>query len=236
MPNPTEPEPEPEGESSRATDIALELNNLLTVVLGSVALARNALAHGADPVPHLDELQRAAEQAAGFSRRLMGLSRGHVPLEIVDVADALATREAEPARKVESGALVIVAEDEPMVAELTRRILVHAGHRVMLCKDGLEALEYIRAHHDEVALVVSDIVMPRLSGLELVAQLATELPDLPVLLASGYPEDERRLNDPTLAAVAFLPKPYRAADLLAAVSQLLQRHAQRTPGVVPLLT
>lgn len=349
-----------------AGSIALDFNNLLTVVLGSVALARTAIAQGADPTPHLDELSRVAEQAAGISRRLMGFAREQaVAPELVDVATFLreherlllrlvaathpngtspqlsleigetwpiridptqltqmlvalitradergskvvlktscldsprrsvitvldegdgplevptelrgvdlslidnmvrqhhgelevmvstpntggesalvqshvaltfpATQEATPIQetrplppKPDTGALVIVAEDEPMVAELTRRILVHAGHRVKLCKDGLDALEAIRAHHDEVALLISDIVMPRLSGLELVAVLAHELPDLPILLASGYPEDERRLNDPTLADVAFLPKPFRAADLLASVSQLLARHA-----------
>ena len=358
---------------SRMTgQVALDFNNLLTVVLGRVALARDALAQGADPGPHLDELLRVAEQAATISRRLMGFAREQSstperldaaaflrdheallsrlvaathpsgtpprltlepsetwpilidPTQLTQVLVALVTRaderggqvvirtgrtpsprttwivvedegplesalygpaESDKARGADlgtvaglvrqhhgeltleadlsggrvrltfpaaadeqrlhdpstpsqteprplpprpnTGALVIVAEDEPMVAELTRRILTHAGHRVMLCRDGLEALEAIRAHEDEVALVISDIVMPRLTGLELVSQLVRELPDLPVLLASGYPEDERRLNDPTLADVAFLPKPFRAADLLAAVGALLARHATR---------
>jgi len=124
---------------------------------------------------------------------------------------------------------IVVAEDEPMVAALTRRILTHAGYSVHVAPDGRDALELIRKEGGRVDLVVSDVVMPHLGGLELVKILATERPDLPVLLASGYPEDERRQSDEILARTPFLPKPFQARELLAAVEGLLTRVARTSP-------
>jgi len=195
---------------------AHDFNDLLTLVLGHVTLAQNALDQHGDPSPHLREIQRTAGQAASLSQQLLSFARlNAVP--------------SQPQRKTEapSSGYIIIAEDEPMVAELTRRILVHAGHRVRVTHDGRAALDAIRKDADDIELVVSDIVMPFMSGLELAKILSEERPDLPLLLVSGYPEDDRRLSDETLAKTPFLPKPFKAADLLAAIDGLLLRSRAR---------
>jgi two-component system cell cycle sensor histidine kinase/response regulator CckA len=124
-------------------------------------------------------------------------------------------------------ALILVAEDEPMVAELTRRILTHAGHRVVVAPDGRAALELFEQSPEPIEIVVSDIVMPHMSGLELARRLATLRPELPILLASGYPEDDRRLGDDLLSRTPFLAKPFKSSDLVAAVANLLSAAAER---------
>jgi len=133
-----------------------------------------------------------------------------------------------PHDKVDERTLVILAEDEPMVAELTRRILTMGGHRVLVAPDGAEALELIRQHRDEVSLVVSDIVMPRVSGIDLAARLHAESPEIPVLLASGYPEDEQQLSL-SLPRYTFLAKPFRAQELLDLVSGLIAQSRAENP-------
>jgi|GEM_PF-3547921 len=198
--------------AQHAERVAHDFNDLLTLVMGHVTLAQRSIEDQGDASSHLEEIQRTAGQAAALSQQLLSFAR-------------LNSTPAEPLRKVEprSSGYIVIAEDEPMVAELTRRILVQAGHRVRVTHDGQAALEAIRKEADDIELVVSDIVMPHMSGLELAKVLSEERPDLPLLLVSGYPEDDRRLSDETLASTPFLPKPFKAADLLAAIDSLLVR-------------
>lgn len=173
--------------------------------------ARAALAHGGDPDPHLAELDRLAERA-------------RTTLTALGPSAAAGPRTPAPSpRPTQLQSCVLVVEDEPMVAELTRRILAQAGHHVVVRGDGQAAIDTIRAGEHPIHVVVSDIVMPRLSGLELTKVLAHEFPDLPVLLVSGYPEDEHRQGDDTLAVTPFLAKPFKATDLTGAVAALLGR-------------
>jgi CheY-like chemotaxis protein len=81
---------------------------------------------------------------------------------------------------------VMLVEDEPIVRRLTARLLIQAGYTVHEMVDGLEALEFLQAAPRLVHVVVSDIVMPRLNGIELLERLSTVHPDLPCILLSGY--------------------------------------------------
>ncbi len=194
--------------------VAHDFNDLLTLVLGNVMLARSALEQATDPGPHLDEILRTAGQGTALSHQLLSFARmSAAPLE---------PRRVRPMR----AGTIVIAEDEPMVAELTRRVLTHAGYQVHVTHDGQAALDAVRKLPD-VTLVVSDIVMPFMSGLELARTLSDERPDLPMLLVSGYPEDTRRQGHETLANTPFLAKPFKAADLLAAIDALI--HGRMTP-------
>lgn len=204
--------------SQHAERVAHELNDLLTLVLGNVMLARSALEQHADPTPHLDEILRTAGQGTVLSHQLLSFARiSAAPLE---------PRRVRPTR----AGTVVIAEDEPMVAELTRRVLSHAGYQVHVTHDGQAALDAVRKLPD-VILVVSDIVMPYMSGLELARTLSEERPDLPMLLVSGYPEDTRRQGHETLARTPFLAKPFKGADLLAAVDALINGRASERQAI-----
>lgn len=178
---------------------ARELDDCLTVLLGNTTLARNALEAGLDPLAYLDEIQRIAEVAAGACARLRGC-----------VAPA-----APAPRKVRSGR-ILVAEDEPLVAELARRILSNAGYQVDVVPHGLAAIDCLRRGGVYDALL-SDVAMPYLDGLELARLVASELPTLPMVLMSGYCDDERRSSSETLRRLTFLAKPFRSTDLVAAI-------------------
>src|SRR6187551_871888 len=89
--------------------------------------------------------------------------------------------EAEPFSKVVGRVLVV--EDEPELRRLVRRSLMRLGHEVIEALDGRAALELAREQHFDV--VVSDVGMPDLTGMELLERLRSECPDLPVVLVSG---------------------------------------------------
>jgi two-component system cell cycle sensor histidine kinase/response regulator CckA len=128
-----------------------------------------------------------------------------------------------PARR----ATILVAEDETLVRELVQRALLRAGHRVLLAKNGEEAL--VLAAENQIDLLVTDVVMPQLGGRELVKHLAATHPTTPVLFMSGYASDSDVLVATAPGPAAILNKPFTATQLLQAVDGLLERTAQRTP-------
>jgi two-component system cell cycle sensor histidine kinase/response regulator CckA len=81
---------------------------------------------------------------------------------------------------------VLVVVDEPMIRRFAARALVAEGFGVHEARDGAEALELIRAGVADLDVVLSDIVMPRMNGVQLLQSLSALRPDFPVILMSGY--------------------------------------------------
>jgi CheY-like chemotaxis protein len=116
---------------------------------------------------------------------------------------------------------VLVVEDEAPVRRVLRRMLEAAGYRVLVAADGEEALRTASQSQTPVDLVITDLVMPRLGGGELVDRLRERDPALRVLFVSGYPDrgiDELGVGRP---GTRFLPKPFATAELLVAVREML---------------
>lgn len=114
---------------------------------------------------------------------------------------------------------VLVVEDNGMVRTLTARALRESGYRVLEAADGLAALEAL-AGAEKITLVVTDIVMPRMDGYELVARLMATPKPPAVLFMSGYGMAHRELPAP------LLEKPFSPAVLQAKVQRLLDMRAQ----------
>jgi len=120
----------------------------------------------------------------------------------------------------EDGCHVLVVDDERAVRRFVTRILQQDGHTVHEAADGAEALELIENGSVPVELVVSDIIMPRLNGVELMKALAATRPGVPVILMSAYAPGE--LADRGLAApCGVVPKPFPAERLLEEVRRCL---------------
>ena len=123
---------------------------------------------------------------------------------------------------------ILLVEDEEMVRRAGRRILEKHGYRVLQASDGAEALEMLRTRGSEIALVVSDVVMPRMGGRELYASLRDEGFRMPFLFTSGYTD---RMSSDTVAldpSVPVLPKPWTWTELTASVRAALDEGY--TPG------
>jgi signal transduction histidine kinase/ActR/RegA family two-component response regulator len=115
------------------------------------------------------------------------------------------------------GATILLVEDDPALRSVAFRTLSSRGYRVLQARDGAEGMEIAKKHTDTIDVVVTDVVMPRLSGPKLVAQLRALRPTLKVVYVSGYTFD--MLDPRTLEDGTFLTKPFTAADLAAAVKE-----------------
>jgi len=115
---------------------------------------------------------------------------------------------------------ILVVDDEQLVRNLTVQVLQRAGHDVVSVPDAKGALEVLEA--DRIDLVVTDVVMPGLTGVELLNELRDLHPDLPVvLMTGGSPEPERTTRALELGANGIVYKPYAHADLIEAVRAAL---------------
>jgi CheY-like chemotaxis protein len=116
---------------------------------------------------------------------------------------------------------ILLVEDEDGVRALTRYILQNGGYTVLEARDGAEALRLASTHAGRIHLLLSDVVMPRLSGRELAEHLRHSLPTLKVLFLSGYTDDEVMRHGILQAEVHFLQKPFSPAALAQKVREVL---------------
>lgn len=141
----------------------------------------------------------------------------------VDRAATLAG-DADPMRERDAGgsrALVLVAEDDDSTRAVVGRILKRAGYRVQLTPDGVQALRRIQSDPTGIDLLITDVMMPGLTGPLLVSRALELVPTLRVIYMSGYPEDATTSGGGLPLGQDFLAKPFSGADLLRKVSEKL---------------
>jgi CheY-like chemotaxis protein len=113
--------------------------------------------------------------------------------------------------------VVMVVDDEPLIAEFARMVLGREGYKVLAAYDVEEAWELFQRERSRVQAVLSDVVMPGpFDGLELVRRIRQLAPGTPVILASGYMRPGMPIHGCTL-----LPKPFSAEALVATVRRVL---------------
>jgi CheY-like chemotaxis protein len=121
---------------------------------------------------------------------------------------------------------ILVVEDDPAVLSAATLILRTYGYGVLQAQDGEAALRVIEAEAADIALVLTDVVMPRMSGPELIERLAKTHPQLRVMFMTGY-ADERAIRHHVLANAPVLSKPFLPQDLARRVREVLDAR----PGV-----
>jgi signal transduction histidine kinase/ActR/RegA family two-component response regulator len=132
-----------------------------------------------------------------------------------------------PAAEMGAGATILLAEDEPDVRAATTQMLRLAGYDVIAAADGPQALALAGTIRGPIDVLVTDLIMTSLGGVELARQLAAERPGLRVLFISGYGWQE--LPPPDLGvAVDFLPKPFTFETLTGRIARLLAADAPRS--------
>ncbi len=119
------------------------------------------------------------------------------------------------------GEWILLVEDDPTILELYRSALENLGYVVHTAKDGPSALSLFERHRNQIAVVVTDMVMPGMSGADLVRALRKIQPELPIVLMSGYPvgEEHEALKQ---EVSAILHKPVKISDLAPLLHRLLQ--------------
>jgi len=122
---------------------------------------------------------------------------------------------------------ILLVEDEPSLLALGRSVLERFGYTVLEADTGARALDLWRAHGQQIALVVTDIIMPdRMTGLELAQQLTQLRPNLPVIYTSGYSAEIVGKDHGLVEGVNFLQKPYHILGLAGTVRGALDRASE----------
>jgi PAS domain S-box-containing protein len=118
---------------------------------------------------------------------------------------------------------VLVVDDEDSVRTLARNVLESAGFTVVLAAHGREALDLFRLRGEEIVAVVLDLTMPEMGGEETFRELRRIRTDVPVLLSSGYNEQDVTSRFAGKGLAAFVQKPYRPEDLLGKLREVLEK-------------
>ncbi len=141
-----------------------------------------------------------------------------------------AAREVRPARPIRQtkrkpggAGTILLIDDEQVVRDVTRLILQRAGFRVLAAENGQKGVELFSEHAQEVKLVLLDLLMPVMGGDEAFDQIRKIRPEVPVVLLSGFEEDEafRRFGDKKLQG--FIKKPFTADWLCESVREAISR-------------
>ena len=120
-----------------------------------------------------------------------------------------------------NGETILLVEDEEAVRNLVRRVLVGAGYRVLAADNGGEALLICEREQGPIDMILTDVIMPHMSGRELVDRLSTLRPDLKVLFASGYTSDALEHHGVRGDGPHFIAKPFNVSEIRRKVREVL---------------
>ncbi|GEM_PF-852783 len=125
-----------------------------------------------------------------------------------------------------NGELILVVDDEEAIRDIARSALEASGYRIMTAENGTDALAVYLQHRSEIALVITDILMPFMDGISLIRSLREIDPAIKIIAASGQQADSQFLVAGGVKAEAFLSKPFTAESLLAIIYSLLHDQHQ----------
>ena len=139
----------------------------------------------------------------------------------MDVSDRPGAAHTEPVRGQWSkgSETVLLVEDAPMIRRLAREIMTRAGYTVIEAGDAIQALSLAEAHAGRINMLVTDLIMPGPSGVDLAEQLTT-IRDVRVLFMSGYTDNAIVRNGLLAEGASFLQKPFTPEELLRKMRQV----------------
>ena len=162
------------------------------------------------------------QDAGGWIEVQSSPNRGTTFTTYFPVPEGVSTVAAEPeaAGPARRPATILLVEDQAAIRLLAEDVLMDAGHKVISAPNGKAALELALEHSGEIDMLITDVVMPELSGPELAAQLRPSRPNLVVLFISGFSGQALADRGPAGQEAAFLQKPFLPDALLAKVDTL----------------
>jgi two-component system, cell cycle sensor histidine kinase and response regulator CckA len=179
---------------------------------------------------HGGEIRLASKRGRGTTVKIF------LPAYTLPAVEATAgmkkARKSQPRKKAAS---VLVVDDEPDILEIMQRILGELGLRVIPAKSGEEALESLVQEGQEIRLVILDMVLEDMSGIEIFQQIRRLLPNLPVLFVSGQDYMSQNRDLLSQGAAGFIGKPFSLKDLQKKVIQILQLEVAEEGSIHPVL-
>jgi two-component system cell cycle sensor histidine kinase/response regulator CckA len=164
------------------------------------------------------------QQAKGHIEVYSELGHGTVfklYLPSVDGADQPTEATDDQAASLQGTETILLVEDAEGVRALLQDVLTMYGHQVLVARDGEEGIRLAHDHAGPIDLIITDIVMPRMGGRELVEQVVTARPTVRALYLSGYTDEAVMRHGVLEAGAAFLQKPFTARQLMTKVRHIL---------------
>lgn len=214
--------------SAMAGGIAHDFNNILLAISGNAKLAAEDLPAAHPAQVSLAEIAKATARAAGIINQILAFSGNEeTPKDVVLFNDAAAQNAAArgPQMPRGEGQSVLYVDDEESLVYLVTRVLERLGYRVDGYTDPCRALQAYRADPAAFHVVITDLSMPNMSGVDFAREVLLARPDLPVVMTSGYvgPKDRELVKQAGVREL--LLKPNTVEELGAVLHRLMQDHA-----------
>jgi DNA-binding NtrC family response regulator len=149
-----------------------------------------------------------------------------------------AAAENEPTREVRATGrgieTVLLVEDEEAVRVVAQRMLERNGYQVVVARDPIEALELPDEVGEQIDVLMTDVVMPHMSGAALAARLLARWPELRVLYVSGYTDGTVMAHGVRESGVSFLQKPFTSDQLARKLRSVLDAPVETARGIEPI--
>jgi PAS domain S-box-containing protein len=207
-----------EAAAELAGGAAYEFNNLLTIIIARSDLVLRRVPTDDEIRRNVDLIQRSAQRAAELLQPFLST-----------VDDAAASADPAPevpriqANVLRGSETVLLVDDEDGIRRLLTETLGMGGYTVLQARHGSEALDLCERHPGPIHVMVTDVVMPQMSGRELAQRVRPIRPDMKVLYVSGYADISVTHHGVIDADSAFLPKPFMPQALAQKIRELLGR-------------
>ncbi|MBS1795382.1 MAG: PAS domain S-box protein [Acidobacteria bacterium] len=209
---------------------------LLTVEDTGVGIQREHLSHVFEPFFTTKEIGKGTGLGLATVYGIVKQSSGEIVVEsevghgttfkvyfpCVDQDEPAEKSTAANAASARGTGTILIAEDEAMVRELAQTILENEGYKIITAENGAEAFEICRRLQGRIDLVITDVVMPQMSGMDFAKKIKEITPNLPILFTSGYTESNALLSDLKASNIDFLGKPFVLETLVAKVREFLE--------------
>ncbi len=171
----------------------------------------------------LSTVQSIVKEADGHIQAWSELGRGTTfRVYLPRVTAAAESAEVPTQAPVHGSGCILLVEDDPVVRRVTRAILEESGYRVIDARGGPEALRIMAQQGGAIDLLLTSVIMPRMSGRELADRVTSQRPGIKVLYMSGYPDDVLEPHGVLDGKFPLLRKPFQPALLSARVSEALR--------------
>ena len=120
---------------------------------------------------------------------------------------------------------ILVADDNEEVLAMIDLLLNMLGYRVLQARNGLEAVDIYRSHSEEISMVILDVVMPSMGGIDASKQIRQMNPDARILFLTGYNPDDNA-GEGQLRAETVVMKPFKVTAFSQKISEIMGREAQ----------